>query len=126
LGQPLHPRVIELVTRNQLFVLMKDYPKAVFRYLLPQIVVYQVLWFLFAVSRGRLFAYLRGLRYAIGGRKQMQQKHRYLMAKRKIDDEQLLTLMQMSEHQVYDWQRSQPANQRSSLLNLYFRLFARY
>ena len=54
----------------------------------------------------------------------MKQKHRDLMAKRKIDDEQLLALMQMSERQVYDWHQSRPEGDRSSLLNLYFRLFA--
>ena len=124
LGQALHPRVVEYITRNQFFVLMKDYPKAVFRRLLPRIVVYQMLWFLFAIRRGRFFAYLRGLRGAIRGRKRMKQKHRDLMAKRKIDDEQLLALMQMSERQVYDWQQSLPESERSSLLNLYFRLFA--
>ena len=125
LGQALHPRVVEYITRNQLFVLMKDYPKAVFRQLLPRIVVYQVLWFLFAVRRGGLFAYLRGLRGAIRGRKRMKQKHRDLMAKRTIDDDQLLALMQMSERQVYDWRQSRPENERSSLLNLYFRVFGK-
>lgn len=123
LGQALHPRVVEYITRNQFFVLMKDYPKAVFRRLLPRIVVYQMLWFFLAIGRGRFFAYLRGLRGAIRGRKRMKQKHRDLMAKRKIDDEQLLALMQMSERQVDDWQQSLPESDRSSLLNMYFRLF---
>jgi GT2 family glycosyltransferase len=123
LGQALHPRVVEYITRNQLFVLMKDYPTAVFRRLLPRIAVYQALWFLYAIRRGNLFAYLRGLRGAIGGWKRMRLKHRDLMAKRKIDDQQLLALMQMSERQVYEWHRSQPRELRSSLLRVYFRLF---
>ena len=125
LGQALHPRVVEYITRNQFYVLIKDYPKAVFRLLLPRIVVYQVLWFLFAVRRGGFFAYLRGLRGAFRGRKRMKLKHRDLMAKRKIDDEQLLALMRMSERQVHEWQQSLPAGQRSSLVNLYFRLFGK-
>jgi len=124
LGQALHPRVVEYITRNQLFVLMKDYPEAVFRQLLPRIIAYQVMWFLYAVRRAGVFAYLRGLRSAIRGRKRMKQKHRDLMAKRKIDDQQLLVVMQMSEYQVYDWHQSQAESERSSLLNLYFRLFA--
>jgi len=124
LGQALHPRVVEYITRNQFFVLIKDYPKAVFLRLLPRIVVYQLLWFLFSVKRGSFGAYLRGLRGAIRGRRRMVHKHRNLMAKRKIDDAQLLALMQMSERQVYLWHRSQPEAERSSLLNLYFRLFA--
>ena len=45
LGQALHPRVVEYITRNQFYVLIKDYPKAVFLRLLPRIAVYQVMWF---------------------------------------------------------------------------------
>jgi GT2 family glycosyltransferase len=123
LGQALHPRVVEYITRNQLFVAMKDYPAAVFRQLLSRIAVYQLLWLLFAIRRGTFFAYLRGLGGAIRGRKRMKQKHRDLMAKRKIDDEQLLSLMRMSERQVYEWHQSQPEEERSSLLKLYFRIF---
>ena len=123
LGRALHPRVVEYITRNQLFVLMKDYPKALFRLLLPRMGVYQALWFLFAMKSTGLGAYLKGVRGALRGRKRMQQKHRELMAKRQIDDEQLLALMQVSERQIYDWQQSRPANERSSLLKLYFRLF---
>jgi GT2 family glycosyltransferase len=125
LGQALHPRVVEYITRNQLFVLMKDYPPAVFRQLLPRILAYQLLWFLFAIRRGALFAHLRGIGGAIRGRKRMQQKHRDLMAKRTIDDGQMLALMHMSESQVHAWQQSQPEAGRSSLLSLYFRIFGK-
>lgn len=123
LGEALHPRVVEYITRNQFFVLTKDYPSAVFRRLLPRILVYQVLWGLFAIRSAGLGAYLRGVRGAVRGRKRMQQKHRDLMAKRKLDDQQLLVLMQMSERQIYDWQQLRPESERSSLLKFYFRIF---
>jgi GT2 family glycosyltransferase len=123
LGQPLHPRVVEYITRNQFFILMKDYPNAVFRRLLPRIVIYQILWFLVAVKGGGLAPYLRGLRGAIGGRSGMEQKHDDLMAKRKVNDETILALMQTSERQVYEWQQMQPERERSTLLKLYFWLF---
>jgi GT2 family glycosyltransferase len=125
LGQALHPRVVEYVTRNQIFVLIKDYPAAVFRRLLPRILVYQLLWLLFAVKSAGLGPYLRGLLGAVRGRKRMQQKHRDLMAKRTIDDAQLLKLMQMSERQVYDWQQSLSPEDRSGLLRSYFRVFGK-
>jgi GT2 family glycosyltransferase len=123
LGQALHPRVVEYITRNQFYVLTKDYPRTVFRRLLPQIVAYQALWFLFALKSAGLGAYLRGVHAAIRDRKRMRQKHRELMAKRKIDDGQLLELMQMSERQVYEWQQSRPRPERSALLRMYFWLF---
>jgi GT2 family glycosyltransferase len=123
LGQALHPRVVEYVTRNQFFVLTKDYPASLFRRLLPRIAVYQVLWFLFALKSAGPEPYLRGLLAAVRGRKRMQEKHHELMAKRRINDEQLLLLMQMSERQIFDWQKSRPASERSLLLNTYFWLF---
>jgi GT2 family glycosyltransferase len=123
LGQPLHPRVIEFVTRNQLFALTKDSPRALFRKPPPRIVVYQGLWLLFALRSGGLLAYLRGLRDAVRGKKRMQPKHLDLMAKCNIDDGQLLALTQMSERQGYDWQQSRPEAERSSLLKPHLGLF---
>lgn len=124
LGQALHPRVVEYITRNQLFVLMKNYPSAVFRRMFPRIAVYQTLWFLFALKNLRLVPYLRGLWRAVRGRNRMKRKHHDLMAKRKTDDDQLIERMRMSERQVYDWHQSRPATERSSLLDFYFRFFA--
>jgi GT2 family glycosyltransferase len=123
LGQALHPRVVEYITRNQLFVLLKDYPGSVFCRLLPRILVYQGLWLLYAVKSAGLGPYLRGLRGALKGRKRMRQKHLDLMAKRKIDDDQLMMLIRTSERQLFDWQKSLPQGKRSSLLTTYFRLF---
>ncbi len=123
LGEKLNPRVFEFITRNQFYLLIKDYPRALFACLLPRIITYQVLCFMYAVRRARLGAYLRGVRGAFRGRKRMRQKHLELMARRKIDDRQLLALMQMSERQVYDWHQSRPEKERSSLLKLYFRMF---
>lgn len=123
LGESLHPRVVEYITRNQFFVLTKDYPAALFRRLLPRIMMYQFLWAAYALKSGGIAPYLRGLRGALRGRTRMKQKHQELMAKRKIDDEQMLALMKTSERQVYDWHVSQPGSRRSSLLNAYFAVF---
>ena len=122
-GQPLHPRVVEFVTRNQFFVLMKDYPATLLRRLLPRITLYQLLWCAFAVKNGGAIPYLRGVRGAIRGRKRMKQKYRDLMTKRKIDDEQLFALTKMSERQVFDWHQSQPEDSQSTLLKVYFAVF---
>jgi GT2 family glycosyltransferase len=119
----MSPRTVEYITRNQMFVLIKDYPSAIFRKLLPRIAFHQLLWMGLAAKQGNLLPYMRGLRGAVRGRKRMRQKHRELMAKRKIDDTQLLKLMKMSERQVFDWQQSLLPEQRSSLLSAYFRLF---
>ena len=54
----------------------------------------------------------------------MREKHRDLMAKRKIDDAQLMAIMHMSEQQVFDWHKSLGESERSSLLTTYFHFFS--
>lgn len=122
-GHPLHARVIEYITRNQLFVLRKDYPRPLYRRLFPRIIFYQMLWLLNVIKHGGLPAYFRGIRGAILLRKRIQQKHHELMAKRILNDEELLERMKTSERQVYDWHSSQPKARQSTLLKAYFRMF---
>jgi GT2 family glycosyltransferase len=123
LGEPLHPRVVEYITRNQIYLLIKDYPRPAFLRLLPRITVYQSLWLFFAFRNGALSAYLGGLRQALRNRGNMLQKNRALLARRRIGDGEFLQRLRDSERQIYDWQQSLPASQRSRLLNIYFRLF---
>ena len=121
LGEPLHPRVIELITRNQIWLLTKDYPPAVFRRLLPRVVVYHGLWKLFALRNRGFGAYLRGLKAALKGRHTMREKHRELMAKRRIGDAEFLELLRESEQQIWQWQQGRSPGRGSRLLRTYFR-----
>ena len=123
LGQPMHPRVIELITRNQFFLLTKNYPRPVFLRLLPRIALYQFLWMMFALSNHGAGAYLRGLRAGLRGRPSMRQKHDELMARRRIPDSEFLDRLRTSERQIWDWQQSRPPQQTSRLLGFYFRVF---
>ncbi len=109
LGDTMHPRVIQWITRNQFFLLSKDYPRGVFRHLLPRIAVYQLLWMMLAVKNGGAGAYLRGVRAAIRQRGAMKDKQRELLAVRRIDDEEFLQRLRASERQVFDWEHSRPA-----------------
>lgn len=124
-GNELHPKVIELVTRNQIYLVMKNYPPAVFARLLPRIAAYQTLWMGFAVRSAGAVAYAKGLTGGIRKWRAMRRKHRDLMAKRRISDREFLARLRASERQIYDWQQSRAPAQRSSLLKWYFRLFGR-
>ena len=106
------------MTRNQIWLLVKDYPRPLFLRMLPRIFVYQGLWMLFAIRSAGVGTYWRGLRAGLGGLGDMQRKYGELMAKRKIPDHVLLEKMQMSERQIYDWQQSLPRPRRSKLLKL--------
>ena len=121
LGEPLHPKVIELITRNQIWLLFKDYPRTVLRRLWWRIVVFQGLWKLYALSKNAK-AYFRGVRAAMRGRRSMRGKSRELISKRRISDEKFLRLLTASEQQIWEWQQSQPPSERSKLLRIYFRL----
>lgn len=125
LGDTLHPRVIEYLTRNQIYLLVKDYPRPVLRRLLPNILLYQGMWLLFALRNRALGAYLRGLIGALRGWGNMRTKHRDLMSKRQITDAEFLTRLRDSERQIYEWHQSRPSRDRSALLNFYFRIFGR-
>ena len=125
LGETLHPRVVEYLTRNQIYLVTKDYPPAVFSRLLPRFLVYQLLWLGFATAKGALGAYLRGLRAGLRGRRNMQSKREAVLARRKIDDAEFLARLEAAERQIYDWHRSRPTSERSALLKIYFGLFGK-
>ncbi len=125
LGDTLHPRVIEYLTRNQIYLLVKNYPRPVLRHLLSRIVVYQGMWLLFALRNRALGAYSRGWIGAFRGMANMQTKHRKLMAQRRITDAEFRSRVRDSERQVYDWHQSRPIQVRSALLNFYFRVFGK-
>lgn len=125
LGDTLHPRVIEYLTRNQIYLLLKDYPRPVLFRLLPRILFYQWMWLLFALQNREPSAYFRGLIGALRGSGSMRAKHRNLLASRRINDSEFLTRLRDSERQIYDWQQSRSTEDRSALLNFYFRIFRR-
>ncbi len=125
LGDTLHPRVIEYITRNQIYLLIKDYPRQVFLRLLPRIVMYQFLWLMFALRNGTRGVHFRGLIAGLRGRRTMRRKHSELLARRRISDDEFLERLRDSERQIYDWHRSRPPQERSALLKIYFRLFGR-
>jgi GT2 family glycosyltransferase len=125
LGDVLHPRIVEFITRNQIYLLVKDYPRSVFWRLLLRVLVYQSLWFMLAVRNGHLGAYLRGWLAGVHGIGRMRRKNRELMGKRRISNDDFLALLRESERQIYDWQRSQPPERRSDLLKVYFWVFGK-
>jgi GT2 family glycosyltransferase len=125
LGDVLHPQIVEYLTRNQIYLLAKDYPGSLLWRLLPRIAVYQGLWLMFAVRSGKIGAYLRGGWAGMRGLTRMRRKHRQLMANRRITDSEFLAQLRESERQIYDWQQSRPRTERSGLLQLYFRLFGK-
>ncbi len=122
-GSAIHPRILELVTRNQLWLLAKDYPPELIRRYRPRIWLFQALWFGFVIRHGGFAAYLRGLRSARAGLPAMRRKRAELASKQRISNDDFERLLRESERQVWRWHSSRPAKVQSGLLKTYFRIF---
>lgn len=65
-GSKFNPLTIRLSTRNNLFVLAKNYPCALLLRFLPALLVYQGAWLLFCLKKGMIGPYLRGIFEGLG------------------------------------------------------------
>ncbi len=124
LGEVFHPKIVEWMTRNQILLVLKNYPVGVLLKLLPQIVGFQLLWFGMVLRRGRFVSYLKGLMGALRALPRSFRK-RELLSRRRITDAEFSSLLKTSEKQVLEWEKTRPVESQSSLLKIYFRLFGR-
>ncbi len=124
-GNPLHPKIVEWVTRNQIFLLTKDYPAAVVFRLAPRIFVFQLLLLSFVLARGKAAPYCKGMWGALRIMPRMLRKRRKLMRQRRLTNAEFLSALMTSEEQVSQWYKSQAPSERSTLLKLYFGMFRR-
>jgi len=125
LGDVLHPRIVEWLTRNQILLVAKNYPVAALIRLLPQIAVFQVLWLGSAIRRHRLVAYGKGISGVFRLLPHLISKRKMVMNCRRVSSRMLISLLRNSEQQIRYWQDSLASNQRSSLLKIYFTLFGK-
>lgn len=124
LGHPRHPKIIYLLTRNQLLLIAKDYPAGVLLRSLPRILVFQLLWFAVVLREGRFVSYLRGVLSAFYCVPRMLAKREMLRKIQRITDVEFLEALRASEKQILEWQRAiRSPNSRSEILRLYFWLF---
>lgn len=64
-GSKFNRLTIKLTTRNNIFVICKNYSWTMFFRFLPALLVYQFFWFLFVLKKGQFIAYIEGLYGAI-------------------------------------------------------------
>ncbi|MFH0783683.1 MAG: glycosyltransferase family 2 protein [Pseudomonadota bacterium] len=60
-GSKINPLTIRLSTRNNIHVLVKNYPLQLFLRFFPAIIVYQLAWLFFCIKKGMFLPYLSGL-----------------------------------------------------------------
>jgi GT2 family glycosyltransferase len=112
--------VFQLMTQNQLALLSKHFPLALWLRLYPRIFWSQLLWSLMAFRKGRPGAYwLGGIRGSwISARTWL---HR--TAWRKSQRQAFLGWLRKSERAIYEDIFSRPRNERDSYWRMYFALF---
>jgi GT2 family glycosyltransferase len=123
LGDPLHPKIAEFLTRNQIFLVLKNYPREALLRLLPRIVGFQCLWLALAIRKGAFLPWLRGAASALQALPQTLRKRRAVARISRVDAERFLELLRLSEREIFRWHSARPEAARSTLLNLYFRVF---
>lgn len=123
LGNPLHPRIVSWITRNQLLLVIKNYPGAALLRLLPRIFVYQVLWGLMVVGRGAIAPYLKGLLRTLWGLPRAVRERGVRQRGRAVTARQFIQALRDSERQIHSWHSGRPPASQSKLLKTYFRIF---
>jgi len=124
LGSRRHPLVIELLTRNQILLVLKNYPATILIKLLLRIVFFQFLWFCLVVRERRLLAYVRGILGCVRCLPNTLRRRKTLMTSSRINNADFLDLLRTSETQIREWQAiASSGRPRSKLLNLYFAAF---
>jgi len=122
-GAVVHPRILELVTRNRLWLLAKDFPPALKKRYRWRIAFFQALWLGYVLRNGGLCSYISGVRAALAKLPLMHKKRDELLSKRAISDQQFERLLMESERQVWQWHSSREREAQSGLLRAYFRIF---
>jgi GT2 family glycosyltransferase len=122
-GDPIHPRITELITRNQLLLIVKDYPVAILIRTAIRILVYQFLWMAVACRRS-VKAYFKGLFGVLLLMPKMLRKRREIRNFTSITTADFLRLVEYSEDQICKWHNSIPPAHRSRLLRAYFAVFS--
>lgn len=115
--------IYRLITRNQIWIVAKNYPATVLLRALPRLLVFQPLWAALMVSRGLLVPYLRGLGEGLLGLPRMLGKRRQIQRSRTISPRRFWELLKESEQEIAAWQLRLAPPERSLLLQLYFALF---
>ena len=79
-GSKINSFTVRFSTRNNLFLLVKNYPVSLFFRFFPAICIYQFFWFLFILKKGQLWGYLSGIAGFFKGLPSMLKKRRYVQS----------------------------------------------
>jgi GT2 family glycosyltransferase len=122
-GSASHPEIIRLSTRNQIWLLIKNYPAPVLFRLAPRLAVFQILWLGLAIRKKALRSCLSGYLGVFPLLREMLAKRRACLTRRLLDDDEILDLLRQSEKRILLCHASVYNTRPSRLLTAYFRVF---
>lgn len=123
MGRPAHSWIVRLSTRNQILAILKTYPASALFRSLPQLVLFQILWYVFAVYRRAGWAYCLGVTEALRALPRTLAKRAAIQSGRRLNADSFLKLLDDSERRIWQSQTSGYNPQPSRLLGIYFRFF---
>jgi GT2 family glycosyltransferase len=126
-GSKINPFTVRLSTRNNLYLLGKNYPLAWFVRFFPAIAVYQLCWLLFVIKKLEFPAYLAGLAGFVRGLPLMLAKRKSVQAAAAISERDLASRVLAAERAVVESIMRRRGEQGKSnwLLQQYARIFLR-
>jgi GT2 family glycosyltransferase len=120
MGKPAHSWIIRLSTRNQILAILKTYPRYTLLRLLPQLLLFQVLWLAFSARRNTLGGYCLGIADALRALPKTWAKRCAIQSKKLLNSQSFLRLLQESERRIWQAQKNSHNSQPSKLLGFYF------
>jgi GT2 family glycosyltransferase len=124
-GSKINSLTVRLSTRNNIFVVLKNYGPLLFLRFLPSFLIYQFFWFLFVLKNRQLAAYLKGLAESIRHVKIMCERYKDNKKKRVLSRKDFGDCIVNSEQQAIlsIIRRRAQLHKRSRLLQVYLKLF---
>ena len=124
-GSKINSFTVRLSTRNNLNLLVKNYPPALFFRFGLALLIYQFFWLVFVVKKKQFPAYMSGVVEFIGNLPLMLKKRKEVLAEGTLTTNELAAIMNAAERDVICsiMHRRQAQGKTNRLLSLYTRLF---
>lgn len=96
-GSKINPLTVRLSTKNNINVIVKNYPVSLLFRFFPVICVYQFMWFLFVCKKGQITPYLQGLWQAFQQLPVMRKKRNDLHVQNSLSSSDFALVLTESE-----------------------------
>jgi hypothetical protein len=124
-GSKINPFTVRLSTRNNLYLLLKNYPVSMLCRFLPAMAVYQFFWLLFVIKKGQFLSYCSGIAAFLRGARPIFRKRKNTLAAPGITERELMGRILRAEDDVIQsiMRRREAQGKGNGPLRLYRRLF---